>query len=329
MPGSLLPIMETQTYSRRTALTRAGMVLGAAFSASCLPSVPAAARENRERNRVPFRYCLNTGTIRGQKLGIVKEIEVAAQAGYQGIEPWVEAIERYAQSGGSLKELKQRLDDAGLVVESAIGFPQWIVDDDDRRAKGLERAKYEMDLVAQLGGKRVAAPPVGATDTAGLDLLKAAERYRALLELGDQMGVVPQLELWGASKNLHRLGECAYVAIQSGHPKACILGDVFHLYKGGNAFAGLRLLSGNALQVFHLNDYPAEPPRAKINDSFRVFPGDGIAPITQILRYLRATGEQKVLSLELFNRKYYEMDALAVAQAGRQKMLEAVEKALA
>ena len=81
--------------------------------------------------------------------------------------------------------------------------------------------------------------------------------------------------------------------------------------------------------MFHLNDYPAEPPRAKINDSFRVFPGDGIAPITQILRYPRATGEKKVLSLELFNRKYYEMDALAVAQAGRQKMLEAVEKALA
>ncbi len=30
-----------------------------------------------------------------------------------------------------------------------------------------------------------------------LDLHKIAERYRALLELGDQMGVTPELEIWG------------------------------------------------------------------------------------------------------------------------------------
>jgi 2-keto-myo-inositol isomerase len=321
--------METRKLSRRTALTQAGLCFGAALASPTLTTVQAAARETADRSNIPFRYCLNTGTIRGQKLGIAKEIEVAAQAGYQGIEPWIEAIEAFVKNGGALKELKQRLDDAGLIMEGAIGFPQWLVDDDAKRAKGLERAKYEMDLVAQLGGKRVAAPPVGATDTAGLDLLKAAERYRALLELGDQMGVVPQLELWGGSKNLHRLGECAYVAIESGHPKACVLADVFHLYKGGNHIEGLRLLSGNALQVFHMNDYPADPPREKINDSYRVFPGDGIAPITQILRYLRSTGERKVLSLELFNRKYWEQDALEVAKAGLQKMVAAVEKALA
>ena len=41
------------------------------------------------------------------------------------------------------------------------------------------------------------APPAGATRKPGLDLMKAAERYRALLELGDEMGVVPQIETWG------------------------------------------------------------------------------------------------------------------------------------
>ena len=106
-----------------------------------------------------FLLCLNTATIRGQKLGIVKEIEVAANAGYQGIEPWVEAIEKYQKEGGSLPDLKRRIADLGLMVPSAIGFPQWIVDDDVKRAQGLERAKLEMDLVAQIGGRRVAAPP--------------------------------------------------------------------------------------------------------------------------------------------------------------------------
>src|SRR2546428_785321 len=91
---------------------------------------------------------------------------------------------------------------------------------------------------AALGGSSMAAP-AGATDTPGLDLQKAGQRYRALLEAGDQIGVVPQLELWGFSKNLNRLGECACVAIETGHPKACVLVDIYHLYKGGSDYHGL------------------------------------------------------------------------------------------
>ena len=184
-----------------------------------------------------------------------------------------------------------------------------------------------MDLVAQIGGKRLAAPPAGATNQPELDLMKAAERYRALLEAGDGIGVTPQLELWGFSKNIHLLSEAAFVAIQSGHPRACVLADVFHLYKGGSDFGGLRFLRGNALQVFHMNDYPADPPRDKINDGFRVFPGDGIAPLPQILRDLHANGGRTVLSLELFNKKYWEQDALAVAKEGLDKLKAAVAKA--
>jgi sugar phosphate isomerase/epimerase len=186
-----------------------------------------------------------------------------------------------------------------------------------------------MDLVSKIGGIRLAAPPAGATDKPGLDLDKAAERYRALLEAGDQIGVVPELEVWGFSKNLNKLSVCAHVAIETGHPHACVLADIFHMYKGGSNFNGLNLLSRNAIQVFHMNDYPADPPLDKINDSYRIFPGDGIAPVGDILRSLRSTGGRKILSLELFNRKYYEQDALEVAKAGLAKMKAAVQKVMA
>jgi sugar phosphate isomerase/epimerase len=313
--------------SRRQAVTRGGMLAGAALVAGVPVTTVAADRTPKAKPGGSFVFCLNTATIRGQKLGIVKELEVAAKAGYQAIEPWIDSIDDYKKQGGSLPDLKRKISDLGLVVESAIGFPQWVVDDDAKRAKGLERARYEMDLVAQIGGKRLAAPPSGATDLPRLDLLKVAERYRALLDAGDQIGVVPQLELWGFSKNLNRLGECACAAIETGHPKACVLADVFHLYKGGSDPRGLALLNGGAVHVFHVNDHPADPPREKIDDSFRVFPGDGVAPITEILRILRSLGGPKVLSLEVFNRKYWAMDAAEVVRAGLAKMKEAVRRA--
>ncbi len=320
---SSLDMINDTRISRRQALA-GGALLAAATS--FFPQTAAAANESSSK-KSPFVFCLNTGTLLGHKLGIVKEIEIATQAGYQAIEPWVDAIDRYAKAGGSLNELKQRIQDAGLTVESAIGFPEWVVDDDERRAKGLERARYEMDLVLKIGGKRLAAPPSGATDKPGLDLNRAAERYRALLELGDQIGVLPQLEVWGFSQNLNRLSTCTQVAMETGHPKACVLADVFHLYKGGSRFEGLNLLSGNAIQVFHMNDYPNDPPRDKINDGYRIFPGDGIAPMDMILRTLAAQGGTKILSLEMFNKKYWEQDALEVAKTGLAKMKAAVEKA--
>lgn len=312
--------MKTRKVSRRNALTQTGLAIGAAVTADKLGVATASEKAQVKEANSPFRFCLNTATIRGQKLGIVNEIEIAAKAGYDGIEPWIGSIEDYVKGGGTLRDLKKRINDHGVTVESAIGFPEWIVDDDARRAKGMERAKYEMDLVAQLGGKRIAAPPAGATDLPKLDLIKAADRYRALLEAGEQIGVVPNLELWGFSKNLNRLGECVCVAVEAGHPNACVLADVFHLYKGGSDFHGLRLLGVDAIQVLHMNDYPADPPREKIDDSYRVYTGDGSAPVTEILRTLHRTGGQKVLSLELFNRQYWSQDALTVAKVGLGKM---------
>ncbi len=260
-------------------------------------------------------------------LPLVEVIEIAAKAGYNGIEPWVREIDQYTAAGGSLKDLRKRIADLGLTVASVIGFAEWIVDDDARRAKGMEEAKRTMDLTAQIGGTLLAAPPAGATKET-LDLRKVTDRYRALLEAGDALGVVPQVEVWGFSATLGRLSECVYVAIESGHPKACVLPDVYHLYKGGSGFDGLKLVSGSAIHVLHMNDYPAQPPREQISDAHRVYPGEGIAPLTQILRDLRGIGFRGMLSLELFNRGYWEQDALAVALTGVEKMRAAVARSL-
>ena len=313
------------SLTRREMLACTGVTLLTLMEAE--PMTTAAAAESRP-NKGPFHHCLNTSTLRGHKLPLVDVVEIAAKAGYEAIEPWIEEIQRHVQSGGSLKDLNKRIRDLGLTVEGGIGFAEWIVDDDARRAKGLEVAKRDMDLLLQIGGKRMAAPAMGATDRNDMHPLKIAERYRALLEIGDQIGVVPMVEVWGFSQTLRSLGEAAYVAIEARHPKACVLADIYHLYKGGSDYAGLRLLHGQGMPVLHVNDYPAIP-REKINDSDRVYPGDGIAPLDTIFQELKALGFQGYLSLELFNETYWKQDALTVAKTGLEKTRAAVEKALA
>jgi sugar phosphate isomerase/epimerase len=272
-----------------------------------------------------FTYCLNTSTIAGQKLSLPAMIDLAASAGFKAIEPWIGEIVAYQKKGGSLKELRQQIEDRGLVVASAIGFAQWIVDDDATRRAGLEEAKHDIDLIARLGGKFIAAPPMGHHEKPGLNLLAAARRYADLFDLAKSFGVTPLLEVWGPSKSLHRLGEALYIAAESQRPAQLLL-DVFHLYKGGSTHAGLRLINGNQLPVFHVNDYPANPPREQITDADRVFPGDGIAPLKDIFTTLRNIRAKSFLSLELFNPSYYQQDAMEVLTTGLRKMREAVEE---
>lgn len=305
MPSSL---------SRRQALSTAGLAAGAA-----LLSQPAAAAPKN-----PFTLCLNMSTIMGQKLGFVKELETAAAAGFRSVEIWIPTLQTYLSRGGTLADARKRLGDLGIQVENAIGFAKWIVDDEPERSKGVEQLKREMDMVAQLGGRRIATPPMGATDKPGLDLRLAAERYRTILDLGVQSGVIPQLELWGFSQNLKRISEVLFVAAESGHPSARLLLDVYHIYKGGSSPDSLSLVGKPAVEIFHVNDYPNIAP-ATIVDADRVYPGDGIAPVQTILKAIKNPERPVVLSLEVFNKSYYAQDAALVAKTAMAKMKKMVE----
>jgi len=297
-----------------------------------------AVRADEAKPAEPFRFCLNTSTVRdnGKSRPIVTLIDIASKAGYQAIEPWIDELNTYVKEGGSLKDLGTRIADAGLVVPSSIGFAEWIVDDESRRKKGLETAKRDMDWVRQIGGTKIAAPPIGATGGTSsrddpkasqpvFDYVLAADRYRTLLELGLSMGVTPQVEIWGFSKTLKRLGEAFLIASECGKLGGCILPDVYHLYKGGSDFAGLKLIGGAAIGIFHVNDYPKKD-RGTISDADRVYPGDGIAPLGEIFQTLRAIGYHGYLSLELFNREYWKQDGLSVAKTGLEKMKAALAK---
>lgn len=315
----------SDTFPRRQLFQHAGVAAAAACGA--MAGSAAQASEKQPATAPPaVRYCLNMSTVRGQQLTLPQQVELAAKAGYDAIEPWMRELQAYVDGGGSVGDLRKQIADAGLTVESAIGFAEWIVDDDARRAKGLEQARHDMDLIKSIGGKRLAAPPAGATKETNLNLYRAADRYRALCELGQSLEVVPEIEVWGFSTTLSKLGETLLVAIEARHPYACVLPDVYHLYKGGSEFNALRLISGQAMQVFHMNDYPALP-RDTIKDADRVYPGDGIAPLTQILRDLFACGFAGVLSLELFNPEYWKQDPLLVARTGLERMKASVAKA--
>ena len=84
--------------TRREMLARSGACLGAG-AASTVARAGVAAEPATAADEEPFLYCLNMGTIMGYKLSIVEEIEVAAKAGYGGVEPWTRNLRRHIEFG--------------------------------------------------------------------------------------------------------------------------------------------------------------------------------------------------------------------------------------
>jgi 2-keto-myo-inositol isomerase len=287
--------------------------------------LPVSQTQAATKPAAPFTLCLNMSTIMGHKLGFVKELETASKAGFRSVEIWMNSLQAYLDKGGTLAEAKRILNDLGLKAENAIGFATWIVDDEAQRNRALEQLKREMEQLAAIGCPRTAAPPMGANNAAApvLDLKRAAERFRAIVELGDQTGVHPQLELWGQSKNLSRVSEVLYVAAEAGHPSTRVLLDVYHLYKGGSSLDSLPLVGKSAIEIFHVNDYPKIEPTT-IVDADRVHIGDGIAPVKSILNTIRNPDRPVIISFEVFNKGYYAQDALVVAKTAFEKMKKIV-----
>jgi 2-keto-myo-inositol isomerase len=298
--------------NRRDIIRSAGLSAGLAIA-------PQLAFSQEKKSPATFKFCLNTSTIRGQKPGLLKSIEIAARAGYDSLELWVPDIKEYKQ-GNSLQTLKKFIDDNKVTVEDAIGFAPWMVEDEQQREAGFAQMKEEMEMMAEIGCKRIAAPAAGVKSDTQLDLFKVGERYKKLLDLGRQTGVMPQLEFWGGHPVFYHFGQALMACAVANDPDARILPDIYHLFRGNSGFDSLKVVNGKMIEVIHINDYPASVPREQQNDSHRIYPGDGAAPVKQIFTDLYNMGGVKVLSLELFNKEYWQNDPLTVAKTGLEKM---------
>jgi sugar phosphate isomerase/epimerase len=307
------------TINRRKALQLMG-------TAAVMPVVHSSAASALALSKPKFTFCLNMATIRGQKLGFMKELETAARAGYESIEIWMDSLQEYLQHGGSLTQVKRVLNDLDLKIENCIAFSEWVVDDEATRKKALKEMKVQMGMLAEINCRRMAATGKGLTNETTISLDTIAERYETVLKLGISMGVIPMLEMWGFQKKLSTVAEVTYSAMQSRNLSARILLDIFHLYKGNTPLDTLSFINPEINDILHMNDYPSTISRKAITDADRIYPGDGVAPIKQILQILKRHDQPLILSAELFNAKYYKQDALVVAKTALEKMKRIAEQ---
>ncbi len=266
-----------------------------------------------------FTYCLNTSTIRPTPL--LDKIRIAAEVGYQAIEPWNDEITDYLNGGGTLPDLNKALADAGLKVVSVIALHGWVTAEGEAYRNVLDDCRRRMDQAAAIGSPTIVASPPKEV----VDLGRAAERFGELVRLGKQAGVAPSMEFLGFVDGIKNVTSAWTIATNCGEPATTVVADVFHMIRGGGTVDDLLTLPGDRISCFHINDVPSTPDPLTQTDADRVMVGEGIADLPRVIANLRAIGYRGPLSLELFNRELWTQDPAEVVKTGLARIKALIE----
>lgn len=305
----------------------AGLAAGLAGIGASVPSplkAQAEAGARRYQNGAsPWPVCLDTATIRPATLD--DKVKFAAAAGYDAIEPWDRELEEYEKNGGNLKDLGKKIKDLGMFVPSMIGLWNALPPTREAFDESLADTRRRMRMAADVGCGHVQV--IGNTAGDDWDQKWVAARYRDLVEIGiNEFNLRPAL-VFVKFQPIKSFGQALGVALDANHPKAMVIPDTFHMYISGGGFEALKHVRGESIAIFQFADAPANPGPDELKDADRVFPGDGILPLPEVLRDLKATGFGGCVSLELYNPNYWSQDLAQIAKTGLEKTVEVIRKA--
>lgn len=302
----------------------AGIATGSATSLQAKTPLPYTEISKRyQKGQSPWPICLDTATIRPASLK--EKVKIAAKAGYDAIEPWDRELAEYEKEGGNLKDLGKEIKELGLFVPSVIGMWNALPPTNQAFEESLKDTRNRMRMAAEIQSQHIQTIP----NTVGenYDQKYVSKKFHELIEIGiNEYGINPAL-VFVKFFPLKTLGQATGVALDANHPKAMIIPDTFHMHISEGGFEGLKFLNGDLIAIFQFADAPASPATATLGDKHRVYPGDGILPLTEILKTLKTTGYKGCISLELYNPEYWKQDLQEVANTGLRKTLEVIQKA--
>jgi len=97
--------------------------------------------------------------------------------------------------------------------------------------------------------------------------------------------------------------------------------DVFHMYRSGEKIDQIPLTGRGKLWIFHINDAP-DIPIPQVRDSDRVMPFEGIIDLRECVSQLHAIDFDGPVSVELFNKRYWEMNPAQVVEKAKNSLKE-------
>jgi 2-keto-myo-inositol isomerase len=250
-------------------------------------------------------------------------LEGWARAGIKNVELTAASVDAFVKTD-SLPAARRVLTDLGLTpVSSASGtFGVW--EPGPTRAAAVENFKRRCDMFAELGLPRIYTPSAAMQKFTEDDYKTGADNMREIGTIAKQAGLLAMIEATRASTFVAALPTMLKMTRAAGNVAPLL--DCYHFWSGPSKLEDLDLIRAGEIGHVHFQDTP-DLPRELLEQTTRVIPGDGVAPLTAILRKLASKGYAGALSVELFLPKFTQGDPFEVAREIRQKSEVVMRKA--
>lgn len=248
------------------------------------------------------------------------DIRVASKVGFDVLEITAAKLDNYLQTR-TLADARRQLEAAKLKTYAINSIEKINFRDAAGRAEVLARTRQLSEY-----GKALACPwiiavpgpaPEGTTWQAIRD--NTVMVLRAMSETAEPYGVQIAFEFLGFPWcSVQTVAQAWEIVKLVNLPNVGMVIDTCHFYAGGSTLESIKSIDAKKLAVFHINDVEAMP-KEKITDANRLFPGDGVIPLRDIIGAVRAIGFDGVASVEIFRPEYWQRDPLSVAKEALQK----------
>ncbi len=235
-------------------------------------------------------------------------MEAYHRAGFRAVELWLDSVEPFLKKE-SVAVAKRVMSDlelspAGACCEGDVFFPR--LADRDKRFNSLKR---KLDLSRELGARRFVLYSAISEDVKPSDYDAALPGLTKVGDLGRERDIVIGIEFIKGARFLGSVLTTVELLRRAAHPHLGVQFDTFHFYTGVSKLEDLEKVRPGEISFVHINDVPAKP-REILEDTDRVYVGEGVMPLERIL-FALAPVYRGYLSFEVF--QYAQQDPVVVA----------------
>lgn len=263
-----------------------------------------------------MKIALNGATT--MKADLKTDIAAASAAGFDLIEIWRSKLLSYLESN-TVGDLSAEIAAAGLSAWSINSIEHITF----RTPEEYDAIKAECRSLAEIAS-HLACPYIvvvpgklPANATKGSIAAHTIEVLGELADIAEPFGVSLAFEFLGQTDcSVQTLGDAIDIVNSVDRRSVGLVLDTFHFYAGNSEFSDIDRLDKEKLFVFHIND-SENVERSRLTDAHRLYPGEGILPLTEIHEHLRGIGYDRMVSIEIFRPEYWEQDPYYVAESAK------------
>lgn len=248
------------------------------------------------------------------------DIRIAGAAGYDVLEITATKLDKFLETH-TIADARKLIDTARLKTHAINSIEKINFRDTEGHAEVLARTRQLGEYAQTLACPWIIAVPGPAPAGTRWEAIRddTVSSLRAMSEVAAPFGVNLAFEFLGFPWcSVQTAAQGWEIVKMTDRANVGMVIDTCHFFAGGSTLDSIRPIDAKKLAVFHINDVE-QMPKEKITDADRLFPGDGVIPLKEIIGAVRGIGFDGVASVEIFRPEYWQRDPLAVAKEAYTK----------